>query len=937
MEHDHDCQGAPWRLDLEHERLWRGTEILHLRPKSFAVLRYLVAHPERLLSKDELVQAVWPNTAVSDGVLTVCMAELRKALGDTTQTPQYIETVPRRGYRWIGPLPTPMLSPSAAAASPPVALAAPSLAVGREAEGAQLHGWLAQARRGVRQVGFVTGEAGLGKTTLVDAFVAQVVDDPDLWLARGQCIEHYGAGEAYLPVLDALGQLGRGPGGERLVAALTQHAPTWLVQMPGLLSAAALEAVQRRVLGATRERMLRELAEALEALTAKQPLVLVLEDLHWSDTATLDLVGYLARRRVPARLLVLGTYRPVEVIVREHPLHALRLDLTLHRQCTELPLQLLTAADVAHYLAVRFGERACPAALAQALHRRTDGHPLFLVTVVDTLVRQGLLQGVAGQWQVAGALKAVEGIMPEGLLQMIAQQFAALSAETQGVLEAASVAGMASPVAAVAAGVEAAEEAVEAACASLAQRGQFLQAHGVEVWPDGTLTARYGFRHILYQQVVYDRMPVMRRLRLHRQIGARLEVGYGAQTGERAAELAMHFDRGRLYARAVPYWRQAAEQALRRWAYPEAIGYLQHCLEGLQTLPDTRERAQQELEVQLALGQACSATRGPAAVAVEQAFTRAEELCRQVGEGPQRVAVLRGLRELYLGRGELAAAQALAEQSLSLAQQASDPVLLLEAHVMLGLCAFYAGDAAMVCTHVDWGLALDAPPRHPTHMLPSRRDLRITGLGHAAVALWVLGYPEQAMERIHAALERAQDLSHPWSTTLALLYAGIISLLCGDGQAVQRQAAMLIRLATEQELTLLIGQGLILQGWAVAVQGQAAEGLAQMQQGKTILQDAEQQQTQPFFLALLAGQYGQAGQTKEGLHVLLEALTISHTRGLRMWEAELHRLRGVLLHQATAPGSAPTAAPEAEAESCMRQALDLARRQGRKRSSCGQR
>ena len=169
------------------------------------------------------------------------------------------------------------------------------LLVGREADVTQLHAWLAQARRGVRQVGFVTGEAGIGKTTVVDAFVAQLAGAPDLWLARGQCIEPYGVGEAYLPVLDALGQL-YGPDGERLVAWLARHAPTWLVQMPSLLSAAALEAVQRRLQGATRERMLRELAEALEALTVERPLVLVLEDLHWSD-ATMDLVGALARRR----------------------------------------------------------------------------------------------------------------------------------------------------------------------------------------------------------------------------------------------------------------------------------------------------------------------------------------------------------------------------------------------------------------------------------------------------------------------------------------------------------------------------------------------------------------------------------------------------------------------------------------------------------------
>src|SRR5262249_23406303 len=273
-------------------------------------------------------------------------------------------------------------------------------------------------------------------------FLAQVDHDASLWVARGQCAEHYGAGEAYLPVLEALGQLCRGPDGEQLVAWLAQHAPTWLVQMPALLSADALEAVQRRLLGATRERMLRELTEALEVLTTERTLVFVLEDLHWSDTATLGLVGSLARRRTPARLLLLGTYRPVEVIVRAHPLHGLKLDMTLHRQCTELPLQLLTPAEVAQYLGRRFGAGGRPAALAQVLHQRTDGHPLFLVTVVDALVQQGLIREVDGRWEVPGDLAAVAAVAPESLQQMIAQQFDALPAADQGVLEAASVAGL---------------------------------------------------------------------------------------------------------------------------------------------------------------------------------------------------------------------------------------------------------------------------------------------------------------------------------------------------------------------------------------------------------------------------------------------------------------------------------------------------------------
>ena len=286
--------------------------------------------------------------------------------------------------------------------------------VGREIELAQLHAWMAKALQGERQVVFVTGEPGIGKTTLIEAFLngcdseektkqkAKRADQlptpstqplaPSPWIGRGQCIEHFGAGEAYLPVLAALGQLGQESGGERLVALLDRYAPTWLIQMPALLSPTHLDALQRKTLGATRERMLREMAEAVEALTSEQPLVLVLEDLHWSDYSTLELLSFLARRRQPARLLVLGTYRPVEVIVREHPLKVVEQELHLHQQCEELAVGFLAESDVAQYLSVRFPASRLPADLARAIHQRTDGNPLFMVNVVNDLIAQGVVK-----------------------------------------------------------------------------------------------------------------------------------------------------------------------------------------------------------------------------------------------------------------------------------------------------------------------------------------------------------------------------------------------------------------------------------------------------------------------------------------------------------------------------------------------------------------
>ena len=225
---------------------------------------------------------------------------------------------------------------------------------------------------------------------------------PNLWIARGQCIEHYGAGEAYLPVLEALGQLCRQPGGEQVIALLSRYAPTWLVQMPALMNDTEFEAVQRRVQGATRERMLRELAEALEVLTAITPLVLVLEDLQWSDYSTLDLLSLLAQRRGPARLLLLGTYRPADVIVSGHPLKAMKQELQVHGQCEELPVGFLTTAEVSQYLTARFPQQQFPHELAQIIHRSTEGNPLFMVNVVDEWVRQGVLVGTDGRWRASG-------------------------------------------------------------------------------------------------------------------------------------------------------------------------------------------------------------------------------------------------------------------------------------------------------------------------------------------------------------------------------------------------------------------------------------------------------------------------------------------------------------------------------------------------------
>ena len=310
---------GPFRLDPMGACLWRGDQLIALRPKPFAVLACLVAHAEHVVSKETLLDAVWPNTVVSEGVLKTCMGQIRQALGETARAPRYIATVHRRGYRLMAPVtaveippgrseaPSLPYPPMGASAQRPQPVSPPSrMVVARESELTHLHQCFAQALLGERQVVFITGEAGIGKSSLVETFVAQLPAAVDVWIGHGQCIEQYGAGEAYLPLLEALGQLGRRPDAVRLVTLLGQQAPNWLLQLPALVPAAEFEALRRRTRGTTQGRMLRELAEAVEALTAAPPLVLVLEDLHWSDLSTLEWLAYVAQRRTAAQLLRAG-------------------------------------------------------------------------------------------------------------------------------------------------------------------------------------------------------------------------------------------------------------------------------------------------------------------------------------------------------------------------------------------------------------------------------------------------------------------------------------------------------------------------------------------------------------------------------------------------------------------------------------------------------
>jgi predicted ATPase len=373
--------------------------------------------------------------------------------------------------------------------------------------------------------------------------------------------------------------------------------------MPWLLSETDYRALQRHLLGTTKDRMLREIAEMIVALTADNPLILVLEDLHWSDSAILDLLAVLARRRESARLLILGTYRPMGMLRHGHPLPAMVRELQIHGHCVELSLSPLSEAAIQEYLTLQFPEQNLSTSFIQWLHRRTEGNPLFLGATVNHLVAHGWLPTGKGRGDRPEGDEILAREVPETLRQMIDLQFNQLSPEEQEILTVGSIVGTEFTAALVVAGIKDDLLPVEEWCEGMVRRGQFLRTGGVTEWPDGTVTARYNFLHVLYPQVISKRISLAQRQRLHQWIGLRLEEGYGERVGEIAAELALHFEQGRDYRRAVSYHQQVAEQALRRHAYQEAITHLTRGLELVLTLPDPTERIQRSCIYALSLGQ----------------------------------------------------------------------------------------------------------------------------------------------------------------------------------------------------------------------------------------------------------------------------------------------------------------------------------------------
>ncbi len=920
----------PFLLDRPNECLLRGSEVIKLRPKAYAVLNHLISHSGRLVTKEELLAAVWPGTFVTDAVLKVTIQQVRDALEDDSKFPRFIETAHRRGYRFIAQIDAgktvepvkqrvfgePHFSSGEYERYPPLGI------VGRDEVLSRMRRRLAKILGGERQILFVTGEAGIGKTALADTFARYVGFDRNIRLGRGQCLEQYGTGEAYLPFLEAIGRLCRED--EQVVQVLRAHAPMWLLQMPSLLSATEREALSREVVGASRERMLREIGDALEALAADRPLVLILEDLHWSDYSTLDLISYIATQRQPAKLMLIGTYRTVELIVSGHPLQAVKQELLVKQQCEEFPLAYLDETAIAKYLSVRFPRNRFPNGLAALIHQRTEGNSLFMVNAVEYLLTQKLAVKTEDGWELAAGIEQVEVGVPDSIKQMIDKQIDHLDEQAQHILEAASLAGADFSTLAIVAALGLDRAVVEARCEQLARQGRFIQDGGVHVLPNGEAAGRYGFIHALYQNVLYDRVSASRRVQLHRKIGERGEEIYGQRAKAIAAELAMHFERGNDYERAAKYSQQAADNAIRRFAYREAVVLAKQGLEALAKLPESTERDASELCLQLTLGVPLIATAGYAAEDVGRAYRRARELCQEVGETRDVGEALWGLWTFHILKAELGTAREIAEEFLSWATQLPQPGFVMRGHWMVELISTHLGQFPTALDHFQKALALYDPARHLDDAFLYALNPGVAMPCFAAWTHWFMGQPDVAVELIQKALKLAHELSEPHSLTHALLFAAVLYQLRRDGVRAREHADAAIAASTKHGLAMYHAMATIMRGWTLIDERRGEEAVQEIETGLAALRATGTELVRPHFLALLAEALKELGRHNEALSALDQALELAQRTGEIYYEAELYRLKGELL-LASQPVEKP--ASVTDADGCFAQSLKIAQQQ----------
>jgi TOMM system kinase/cyclase fusion protein len=780
--------------------------------------------------------------------------------------------------------------------------------VGREQEvGVLLERW-EQVKAGQGQVVLLTGDAGIGKSRLVQMLKEHVANQPHIcWECRSLS---YFENTALFPVTDLFQRLLRFQAEdtsdakwEKLEHALSQYrlpveesvplfAPLLSVPMPEDHYPPLNLSPQRQ-----RQKTLETIIAILLELAEHHPVLFIVEDLHWTDPTTLELLNLLIEQIPTTSILTVLTCRPTFQPSWSH-----------RSYLSEVTVNRLSHAQVEQIVQRMTDGKTLPQEVLAQIVEKTDGVPLFVEELTKAVVESGSLKDVNGHYELTGAFStlAIPATLQDSLMARLDRLVTA-----KAVAQYAAVIGRQFSYELL--------STVSQLDAATLQRelGRLVEAE--IVYQRGILPqSTYVFKHALIQDAAYESLLKSTRQHYHQYIAQVLEAQFPETVAAEPELLAHHCTEAGLIAQAVGYWHQAGQNAVQRSAHVEAITHLRQGLALLETLPETPQRLQREVDLLIAMGASLLAVQGYAAAEVRETYTYAQQLCQHLEDPYQLFPVLRGLCSYHIVRAELRTAHALGEQLLILAQQVHDTAMLCAAHRALGTTLFDLGTAAEALTHYTQGLALYDFQQHRASALLYGEDTGVLCHSFAALALWCLGYPEQGLTQSQQAVTLARQIAHPFSLAFALSFAAVFHMLRREEHCAQECVEASMRLAREQGFPLWIGSGECLHGWTLVQQGQAQEGIKQITQGLTAYRATGAAIRRPQFLALLAEAHGAIGQPETGLTMLTEALTLVDATGERWYEPELYWLKGVLLSRQSADN-------QAEAEDCFHHALAISR------------
>ncbi|MBV8134074.1 MAG: AAA family ATPase, partial [Deltaproteobacteria bacterium] len=873
------------------------------------LLFLLIERRGQLVTREEILERLWGKGVFLDvdNAINSAVRKLRRAVGDDPDAPRFVVTVPGKGYRFVAQIRRPKTGSTGRFRARGL-----DAMVGRERELSSLTSGLDETLAGHgRLVFLVSGEPGIGKTRLADEFAA-VAEAKGFAVRIGHCFQEAVPFLPFVEMLERFVDCIAEP--EQLRRQLAQEAselarllPKLRRILPDLPPALDLPPLQAR------RHLFNCFFDFLARIATEQPTLMIVEDLHWADDSTLALLDHLAQRIAELPVMLLGTYRDAEIDVTRGLAKTLE-DLLRGRIATRLKLKGLPRDDVATMLS-RLSGKSASAEVVEEIFAETEGNPFFVEELFRHLDEENRLYDSTGEFH--SSLKIAEFEVPESVRLVVARRLERLDETTRRMLATAATIGRFFSF-----------ELVEAASGtdgdSLMECIAEAEGAGLVYSLPESPKARFQFSHELVRQAVISRLSSALRQKLHLEVAEAIERTWSAGLEDYYSALAHHYSSSGNSLKALEYLQLAAQQAIQRSANAEAISHLNAAMQFLNALPETSERDRQELALQTMLGPALIATRGNGSPEVGAVYKRALQLGRQSGEDARLFPVLLGLRSFHLIRGELQPAFALGQQLLSLAEDARDPGLLLEAHQALGTSLLLFGKFAPALEHFEQALGLYHPKIHHVH-LTYTLDPGILCLVRSAWLLEFLGYSDRTSKKMEEALVLGHRQSHAYSLAVAIVHMITISHFHRDWQKLQEQAETAIALCTEQGFGAILAQASTFRGCALAQQGKTEEGIAELRAGLDAQFATGAIMFRPWYLLYLGEAYGTAGRFKEALDAIAEAIAITERTGEREIEAELHRTKGDLMLRSS--GVQPSRVVETEAEEFFRKSIEIARQQ----------